>query len=286
MADLESLVCMPQPPAYHIASVGRALNLLSVFATRRLITVSEAAEVLDVAPSTAHRMLQMLVYHGFVTQAADRSYRRGPAIDAFRSEESQTAELVRIALPRLIALRDALPGGTPHLIALEGNGGRFLTGVQCRGDAGVASLRTGWLLPAHTLAGGKALLACLDPAEVESLYPDGVPATRLSPFQPVAQLQARLEEVRAQGYALSRDAHESVYSMAVAVPAESGPRVALSVGWDRARFPAEGSRGALRLIREAALDLAELFAASHWAAPAAPAPREGAALTSPSERSA
>jgi DNA-binding IclR family transcriptional regulator len=263
MADLESLACMPQPPAYHIASVGRALNLLSVFATRRVITVSEAAEVLDVAPSTAHRMLQMLVFHGFVSQGADRAYRRGPAMEAFRSDESQTAELVRIALPRLIALRDALPGGTPHLIALEGNGGRFLAGVQCRGDAGVASLRTGWLLPAHTLAGGKALLACLDPGEIDALYPDGVPATRTSPSQPVSQLHARLEEVRAQGFALSRDAHQNVYAMGVAVPLNAGPRVALSVGWDRARFPADGSRVALRLIREAAHDLAELLAASY-----------------------
>jgi DNA-binding IclR family transcriptional regulator len=228
-----------------------------------VITVSEAAEVLDVAPSTAHRMLQMLVFHGFVAQGPDRSYRRGPAMEAFRSDETQTAEIVRIALPRLIALRDALPGGTPHLIALEGNGGRFLAGVQCRGDAGVASLRTGWLLPAHTLAGGKALLACLDPAEVEALYPDGVPATRTSPAQPVSQLHARLEEVRAQGFALSRDAHQSIYSMGVAVPLENVPRIALSVGWDKARFPADGSRVSLRLIRQAAHDLAALLASSY-----------------------
>lgn len=261
--DLESHACMPQPPAYHIASVGRALNLLSVFATRRVITVSEAADVLDVAPSTAHRMLQMLVFHGFVIQGADRAYRRGPAMEAFRSDESQTVELVRIALPRLIALRDALHGGTPHLIALEGNGGRFLAGVQCRGDAGVASLRTGWLLPAHALAGGKALLACLERSEVEALYPDGVPATRTCPAQPVAQLHARLAEVRAQGFALSRDAHQNVYAMGVSIPAPNVPPVALSVGWDRARFSSDESRTALRLIREAARDLGDLLAASY-----------------------
>lgn len=249
-----------KPPAYQIASVGRALTLLSAFAGRRVLSVSEAAEMLDVAPSTAHRMLQMLVYHGFVVHGEDRSYRRGPAIEAFRSSELRAHETTRLALPRMIALRDELEGGTPHLMALEGNGGRFVAGVQAEGEVGVAVSRVGWLLPAHTLAGGKALLAGLPPEEVDALYPDGLPITRYGRLQSMEQLHRLLDDVRVSGFAISREAHRNVYAIGVAIPALcNGVRMALSVGWNEPRYPTGQTRGVVKRIQRAAADLASIL---------------------------
>jgi IclR family acetate operon transcriptional repressor len=248
------------PPAYHIASVGRALTLLSAVAERHQLTVSEASDLLGVAPSTAHRMLQMLVHHGFVIHADDRSYLRGPALTALAAA-AQRSEIERVALPRLTALRDELPEGTVHLVALEGNGGRFVAGVQSRGEPGLAGSHVGWLLPAHTLAGGRALLARLSRHEIDSLYPDGLPITRYSHIRSMDQLRAVLRDVRTRGYAVSREAHRNVCAMGVALPAEAGAStMAVSVGWPDTAFPRHRAQHALHLINDTADELAEAFA--------------------------
>ena len=55
-------------PKYPIESVDNALRLLVTLRDSGSITVQEASRQLEVAPSTAHRLLQMLHYHGFVEQ--------------------------------------------------------------------------------------------------------------------------------------------------------------------------------------------------------------------------
>ena len=59
-----------QRPTYAIESVDSVLRLLRSFGQQSEIRISEAAESLGVAPSTAHRLLSMLVYHGFACVSA------------------------------------------------------------------------------------------------------------------------------------------------------------------------------------------------------------------------
>src|SRR5437763_16212817 len=67
-------------PAYPIASVDRALRLLLLVAQRSRLRLSEASEALGVAPSTAHRLLAMLVFHDLVRQEDRYAYVPGPAL--------------------------------------------------------------------------------------------------------------------------------------------------------------------------------------------------------------
>ncbi len=68
-------------PAYPIASVDNALRLLMLLRKQTRVRLSEASEHLGVAHSTAHRLLAMLAYHGFVRQERDsRAYVAGPAL--------------------------------------------------------------------------------------------------------------------------------------------------------------------------------------------------------------
>lgn len=250
---------LPLPsPTYEIASVGRALRLLSAFADQPRITVTEAAQLLDVAPSTAHRMLQMLVHHSFAVQAEDRTYHRGPAADALGSASNRLERFRSAARPDLNEIRDELPGATVHLIVLEGNCGRFIAGAEAHGNPGVARARVGWLLPAHTLAGGKALLAELPAETVDALYPDGLPMTRPSRIRETTQLQAVLRDVRERGFALSNDAHHDICAIGVPVPSEgAGPQVALSVGWRKQSFPVRSAPRIVRLLRDRAQELGQ-----------------------------
>src|SRR5215475_12021196 len=71
----------PERPAYPIASVDKALRLLMLFREQTTVRLSEASAHLGVAHSTAHRLLAMLAYHGFVRQERDtKAYVAGPAL--------------------------------------------------------------------------------------------------------------------------------------------------------------------------------------------------------------
>ena len=278
--------------AYQISSVGRALTVLEAFATREELTVSEAARMLGVAPSTAHRILQMLLFHGFVVQGGRREYRRGPSLrrlaeapvatapepdgspseaapapaarsyadlslDELRAARSGAGRAVDLS-PRLndqlAALRDELHANV-RLMTLEGNGARFLLGARNRHqDDANAGFRTGWLLPAHTVAGGKVLLAGLDREALAALYPTEVPSTRHSRIISLSQLQREIRTVRREGFARSiGEATESVAALAVAVP---GSQLSISVSWPRARYPHAGEHKIVQTLRAGAARLA------------------------------
>lgn len=244
-------------PAYHIASVGRALTLLSAFSQRHQLTVSEAAELLGVAPSTAHRLLQMLIHHRYVVQGDRRVYVKGPAMQSLAAGSFPGEDIHAVAMSRLTPLRDTLLG-TASLLTLEGNGARFLVCAEWRDKAEIAVSRVGWLLPAHVLAAGKAMLASLSTAKIDSLYPDGVPITRFGRVYSMAQLHRELRDIRSRGYARSSEAHEDVYSLGVALPMGAGSQaMAVSVAWDATRLPAAQEQEAMRLMRSTAQELAD-----------------------------
>lgn len=83
------------------------------------------------------------------------------------------ADLLTIARPHLEHLANTV-SETTHLMVLEGNGARFLDGVEGP-QALRVSYRTGTLLPAHVTSGGKALLAALPADRLRALYPNGLP---------------------------------------------------------------------------------------------------------------
>jgi DNA-binding IclR family transcriptional regulator len=57
-------------PAYLLRSVDHALQLLLLFRSKQSLRVSEVADHLGVARSTAHRLLGMLVHRQFAEQDA------------------------------------------------------------------------------------------------------------------------------------------------------------------------------------------------------------------------
>lgn len=225
----------PRPgatPAYQISSVDRALSLLTLIGERSQVLVSEAAMFLGTSPSTAHRILQMLVLHGYVVQGEHRAYRRGPAMVSLSLGVPAPKDFVALAKPHIVRLRDQLDG-TVHLVTLEGNGARFVAGAQPSQLSSPARVRPGWLLPAHVVAGGKVLLAELSTESLTLLFPGGVPITRHGRIHSFSHLRRELADVRRAGYARNvGEAVEDVAAVAIAVPWIAGvPRFSFSVGW-------------------------------------------------------
>src|SRR3982751_2576179 len=96
-----------EPGVGGLTSVDNALWLLQLVGDRQALRVAEAAELLGVARSTAHRLLTALRRRGFVTQ--DRPSgpdRPGPALYEIGLAAVSRIDIRRVARPVLEQLRE------------------------------------------------------------------------------------------------------------------------------------------------------------------------------------
>jgi DNA-binding IclR family transcriptional regulator len=212
--------------AYRISSVDHALQALLLLRDRGTVRVSELAQDLRIGRSTAHRILTMLQYHGFATQdSLTRAYRAGPLALTTMASEVDGADIRAAARPHLEALWRLL-NETIHLVVLEGNGARFIDGLEARQVLRVG-VRTGMLLPAHCTAAGKALLARLPRDELRRLYPRPMAGPTPKSIVTLPLLQAELRSARRRGYATNfGESHPSLVAVAVSISDMSGRTVA------------------------------------------------------------
>ncbi|MBE1484476.1 IclR family transcriptional regulator [Plantactinospora solaniradicis] len=249
----------PAVPPYHIASVDHALRLLLLLKTKPSIRVAEAADELNVARSTAHRLLAMLVYRGFAAQnATTRAYHPGPVLIEVGMGALSKLDVRRKARPYLERLV-ATTGETASLQILEGNHVRFVDSVESTNAVRVAS-RAGVSLPAHASSGGKVLLAGMSLEAVQRLYPterleqvtDATNTDRATLFEELA-------EARAQGYSVNHGESEpGLVAVGVPLPDRTGTPVAsLTIAGPTARMGPEGVNRAVEALREAARELGE-----------------------------
>ena len=118
----------PGEASDRLTSVDNALWLLQLVAERQALRVSEAAELLGVARSTAHRLLSALRRRDFLRQdKPNGAYRPGPALYAIGMAAISRLDIRRIAQPVLEQLRDKTKE-TASLAVLEGTMVRF---VEC-----------------------------------------------------------------------------------------------------------------------------------------------------------
>lgn len=183
-------------PHYAIGSVDKALQIVLLFQadSERWFRVSEIADELEVARSTAHRLLAMLVFRGFARQDDSKAYGAGPALLGPKSsaDRSDLREVARPALEALSATFDE----TTHLVVLDGSDVVFLDSVEGRQALKVGS-RAGARMAAHLTSGGKALLATLGRPALEQLVGAGTASVDLT------ELERTLVTVRQRGYALN-----------------------------------------------------------------------------------
>ena len=246
------------PPQYPIESVDNALKLLLLLGERPSIRLTEASAFLGVASSTAHRILAMLQYRGFVRQdPATKSYGPGPALTGVAFSVISRLDINGIARPVMQSLNDTL-NESIHLGVLEGSHVRFLEAIESRRAVRVAS-RLGRSLPAHCTSLGKALLAELDDQELHRLYPtERLPVVTDKSISQRSALEAQLATVRRVGFATNREESEDgVASVAVAIPTKTPDlRIGLSASAPIARLPVSATKALGSQLAEAAAEIA------------------------------
>lgn len=189
-------------PAYAITSVDHALRLAALLQLEGATTVTDAAARLGVAPSTAHRLLAMLVYRDFAVHEG-RVYRVGPLLARIGQAPGAMGRLRNAALGPMGRLMMAFDE-TVTLTIRTHRLVRFTAEVECRRALRVGH-RAGMVFPAHRTTGGLVMLAELGDDEVRDLYARADPGEEQPDFH---MLFARLESVRQQGFALNKGLSE------------------------------------------------------------------------------
>ena len=218
-------------PQYPIESVDNALKILLLLGERSELRLTDVAEYLNVATSTAHRLLAMLQYRGFVRQdPRTRAYRAGTALTGVALSILERFDVRAVLHPFVESLSHQF-AETAHLALLVGASVRFVDAVESPQATRVTS-RLGNSMPAHCTSVGKAMLAYCTEDELRRLYPDEeLGGLTPNSIRTRSALEKELQQVRRRGYATSNEESENgICSVAVAYPPREAPmRLALNV---------------------------------------------------------
>lgn len=217
---------MKQLPTYAIASVDNALRAATMLQLEGPMKVSDVAQRLGVATSTAHRLLAMLVYRDFAVRGPDRTYRVGPVLELPVRRHSDYPRLREAAMPHLHKLVDTFDESA-NLIVQLGAKVRFIGCVESSEVLRVCS-REGMAFPAHLTSVGLTQLAKLSDAELARVYEHERNTAESAVIPDLDVLHADLDKVRRNGFGLNRGLSEKgVIAIGVALP---GPKDQLTAG--------------------------------------------------------
>ena len=145
-------------PLYPIESVDNALQILLRLGDHDQLRLTDVSHYLGVASSTAHRLLAMLQYRGFVRQdARTRTYGPGAALTGVAFSILQRFDVRGALRPFLEQLHREF-SETVHLGVLDGSSVRFIDAIESPRAVRVAA-RLGLSMPAHCTSTGKFLIA-------------------------------------------------------------------------------------------------------------------------------
>ncbi|MCJ0905623.1 IclR family transcriptional regulator [Rhodococcus sp. ARC_M6] len=182
-----------------LSSVRQALRVLDALQDHEELGITEIAQALDCATSTAHRLAATLLEATYVMKSpGGRKYRLGPAMSGTRNAAA-VAHCVDVALPHMEALRN-LTGETIQLAVLQNISIKFVAAVESEQIMRVTS-RIGGLMPAHATAAGKVLLSYLSETELAARYGDGLPPP-ITQFgiSSLEELEIQLRLARVNGF--------------------------------------------------------------------------------------
>ncbi len=193
-----------------VRTVGRAIEILELITGRGPLGVSEISRILRVPKSSAHNILETLVAGRLLEKETERSlYHLGSKLIEFGNRAQQNLAIQRIARPFLKALNERLDD-TVHLTILDHDEVLYVDCIESRKPLRMHSV-IGVRAPLYCTAVGKAIMAHLEPAEVDRI----VRARGLAAFTPTTittrrALDEELEKTRRRGYAVDNMEHEEL----------------------------------------------------------------------------
>jgi DNA-binding IclR family transcriptional regulator len=239
-----------------VPALDRGLQILEFIALQESpVKVAEMAATLGIPRSAAYELVHTLKCRDYVVQDRDGLVSLGSRLLALGSRYGQSLDLGHVAQEVATQVRDR-SNETVQVGTLDHRHVLYIARADPSRMVRLVSA-VGRRLPAHCTAIGKALLAQLDPADLDARL-DGV---ELESFTPQSitdgdQLREALDQVRAEGFARDdRESNPEVRCVAAPVYDATGHCVAaLSISVPTERMTAEHAQDLAAVVCEAAAD--------------------------------
>lgn len=224
-----------------IQSVERALRILEVISqAKEGASLSEISGAVGLNHSTAHNLLLTLKQCEYVFQPKPNGrYYLGYRALQLSSSSNYSFPVNTVSRPHLADLVRKYDE-TAHLAILSDGQVVYMNKVESSHMMGLKSY-VGKRNPCHATALGKALLASLDPGQVDEIIAaKGMPGYTPYTITTAAALHKELEQVRRQGYAVDNEEFElGLWCVAAPVRDYSGRAIAaisVTIPVGRAKF--------------------------------------------------
>ncbi|MAS34007.1 MAG: hypothetical protein CL610_08365 [Anaerolineaceae bacterium] len=191
-----------------IRSVLKAIDLMNVFSIEEpYLTLTQISDRLKMPKSTAHNLLNTLASRGFIEKVNDEYYALGTAVISLTQSARVNAELRDRAAPLLRELADTSKESV-YLTYLDGDYVLYIYAIETTNRL-MARSAVGDRVHTHCTGVGKAILAALEPKQVEQI----IERTSMPEFTPntlttLDALMAELEATRKRGYSIDNQEHE------------------------------------------------------------------------------
>lgn len=203
------------------SSFRNALRLLNLFnLDEPELNLSEIAERLNVATSTAHRLVHTLMNNGFlVKDPISKCFRPASSILSMGNLFLAKYKLYQTAVPILENLTETT-GETAHIAILKGNMVVYLYKIDSEHPVHLLS-HAGRQNPIHCTSSGQVILAFQNQAKIDSIIDQELTQYTEYTITNPKILKQQLAAIKKQGYAVSHEEmHKGVTS--IAAPIKSG----------------------------------------------------------------
>ncbi len=245
--------------SYHSQGLNRALAILRLLGRSSTpLTLAAIASQLELPKSTVVRLLLVMEDEGFVRRSGEPpAYSIGHAVHEI-AEGYRPPSMAEITAPVLSRLADEV-GFTANLGLLEGPSVLHLHVAEPQRALRFA---TGGMLDfAYCTGLGKLLMSVLPEDQIDEHLPEAEPYTSWTPQTITTRegIVSELERIREYGYSVDdEERNRGVTCMAVLLPMEEAPTLALSVSAPSAELQEVARERLLPVLTAAAAELVGL----------------------------
>jgi len=208
----------PGSATVQVQSLTRGLSLLEALARAEGgLTLTDVAQRVQLAPSTAHRLLSTLERMGYVYQSGELG-RWYVGLQAFTVGTSFLAnrDFVAQSHPYMRRLMEQ-SGETANLGILDGTEAVFIDQVQCR-ETMRTIVKLGSRVPLHASGVGKAIFAAMPDDEIEAILKvKGLPRITANTITSPETMWASIRVIRQRGWSFDDEEH-ALATRCVAAP--------------------------------------------------------------------
>ena len=243
-----------------IQVAGRLFQALELLADTGSIGLMDLSATLSLNKTTAHRVLNSLIYMGYAKQdPATGKYEPTFKIVDIANRIMSKVDIVQTVRPYLRKLMEA-SGETVHFVESDGTDAVYIDKVESFNNGMQMVSRIGSRIPLYCSGVGKAMLAQMDSWEAEEVWnASGVSPLTEHTITDYGKFQQELAQIQQRGYALDNEENQiGVRCIACSLKDPAGiPKYAFSISAPTSRMNDERIRELAFYVLEAGKEMAE-----------------------------